>query len=595
MRTFVADLHGGLARLGTAAPLLYPYRAAGELEVLMEAAGRPLGEVADEIRVALLRDYRPRVQLVLVIDLRHGMVAQVARIRAELLAALEAGGLRPARVVVVAVDALAREAHTGVPQDAAARAAWEADARALAEGGPSALAGLLVLRYALQRAPEPAYQRHLIHLAYLLAVLVELFGDEEIRQERLYSVDEVALDGTEAYAWLGAYERCLARAQREAEHALAHPEPVELALIEDPHCGCSRVLETLQLRQKTFGWLRGTDDVQGWRGWWSGTGTALAAHAAAGEDVVRRCMREWRGRVFETTERSVASIADYAAEARETLHAARRALAAQARPRGDAPEWEREMQRLTPRVQALIEARPRPQAFLLFTSVLLVLLVAPLLMTMPPGAAGGRMATAVLVLAGAAGAAWWVLRGLRAGLHDETHVALERASEIRKDVQEGVERGKRHLETLCAVEVARRNDAAAQQAAAAAGERTLLLKFHVDALRQHRERAAAFARNTAPGLPALGAAAEGDGAPPVELRIHLPPHESAVYAPALCAGAPQERPYEVRIRAGATVIRRASSRIRGLLHLQLADDVLYRPVRGAASTPDAPPPARGGG
>src|SRR5688500_5374529 len=170
MKTFLVDLHGGLARLGPAAPVLYPYRAEGELEVMLEAAGRDLRELADGVRVSLLRDYRPRTQLVFVVDLAHGgLVEQTGRLRAEFLATLAARGIVPSRVVGVAVDALGREPHTGIPEDAAAKAAWERDAAALSAGS-APVEGMLVLRFPLQRAPEPVFQQHLVQLAYLLAV-----------------------------------------------------------------------------------------------------------------------------------------------------------------------------------------------------------------------------------------------------------------------------------------------------------------------------------------------------------------------------------------------------------------------------------------
>lgn len=588
MKTFLLDLHGGLSRLGPAAPLLYPYRAEGELEVMLEAAGRDLRELADAVRASLLRDYRPRTQVVFVIDLAAGgLVEQTGRIRAEFLGHLAGRGIVPARVVVVAVDALGREPHTGIPEEAAARAAWERDAQALSAGA-APVEGMLVLRFPLQRTPEPVFQQHLVHLAYLLAVVTELEDGDEVRRERLYTVDAVALDPAETGAWMAEHERALAHAQREVERAIQHPEPVELALIEDANCGCSRVLDPLEVGQKTYGWLRGPDDFAGWRGWWQETGRRLAAHAKAGEEVVQGCMKEWRGRAFETTPRTVDSTADHAAQVRERLHAARRALAGTQHPRRDEPDWEAEMARATLRVHALLEARPRPQAFFVFTAFLIPLLVLPVLLTLPRDPAGD-VAAAVLVLAGGAGAAAWVLRRLSGRLHLETHRAQTRGREVSSGVQQQVDRRKRHLAALCAVEVARRNDAVAQEAARAFGERMRLLKFHQRELAAHRDRAGKFARACAPGRPASPAPAPAaDEAPPAAapLRIEQPPHLNAVYAPALAAGIPRERPYEVRVRSGAMVIRRASTRLRGLLHVQLGDDIIYRPVQGGP--PGAP-------
>lgn len=603
MKTFLVDLHGGLARLGPAVPLLYPYRAEGTLEVMLEAGGREPRELAEAIRASLLRDWRPRVQLLFLLDLANGgLVEPIARLRAELVGTLAARGIHPARVVVVALDGLDREPHTGIPEEPAARAAWERDARALHGGTAPALEGVLVLRFPLRRAPEPVLQQHLVQLVYLVAALVELEDGTEVRRERPYRVDSVALDAGEVGAWMAEYARCLDHARRGVDHALAHPEPVELALIQDADCGCARVLETIEVDQKTFGPLRHGDDVAGWRAWWQETGRRLEAHARAGEEVVHGCMRDWRARTFETTARSVPSVVETAAELRERLFEARRALARESQPRREAPAWEAEMLRLTPRVHAAIEARPRPQAFWVFTAAFLLLLALPLLLAMGRGTAG-RVDTAVLVLAGGAGAVAWVLRRLGERLHDETHLARERGREISKEVHLQVDRRKRHLAALCAVEVARRNDAVAQEAARAFGERSRLLQHHQRELAQHRERALRVARAAALGAPGdaprtppsppdgadgsdpstLSASSSADGGlpPPAALRVDEPPHLNAVYAPALCAGIPRERPYEVRVRSGALVIRRASVRLRGLRYVLLGDDLLYRPVRGA--------------
>lgn len=608
MKTFLVDLHGGLARLGPAVPLLYPYRADGTLEMMLEAGRREPRELAEAIRASLLRDWRPRVQLVFLVDLANGgLIDQVGRLRTELVGTLAARGIHPARVIVIALDTLAREPHTGIPEEPAARAAWERDSRAFHAEGSPALEGVLVLRFVLRRAPEPLFQQHLVQLVYLVAALVELEDGAEVRRERLYTVDAVALDAAEVGAWMADYTRCLDHARRGVEHALAHPEPVELALIEDADCGCSRVLETVEVPQKTYGALRHSDDVAGWRLWWQETGRRLEAHARAGEEVVHGCMRDWRGRTFETTTRSVPSIVDTAAELRERLFTARRALAKESQPRREPPEWETEMLRLTPRVHAAIEARPRPQAFWVFTAAFFLLLTAPLLLAMGRGTAG-RVDTAVLVLAGGAGAAWWVLRKLGERLHDETHLAQERGREISKETHLQVDRRKRHLAALCAVEVARRNDAVAQEAARAHGERSRLLKHHQRELAQHRERAARVAQAAAHGAPPeggrvapnpahpsgassaapVGAMADEAPPPPAALVVDQPPHLNALYAPALCAGIPRERPYEVRVRSGALVIRRASVRLRGLRYVLLGDDILYRPVRGAPSAGGAP-------
>lgn len=584
MKTFLVDLHGGLARLGPAAPLLYPYRAEGEMEVLLEAGGRDLREVAEGIRASLLRDWRPRVQLIVLADLAAGLLDSIRRIRAELVGTLAARGIHPARVVVVAVDALARDADTGIPQDPAARAAWERDAAMMAAEGEQALHGMLVLRFALRRAPEPAFQQGLVQLVYLLAALAELEDGAEVRRGRLYTVDGVALDAAEVHAWMAHYDRCLAHAERGVEHALSHPEPVELQLIEDADCGCGRVLETLEVGQKSYGPLRHADDVAGWRAWWQDTGARLAAHAAAAEEVVHGCMKDWRTRDFRTAARMVPDAGAFAAELGERLHAARRALAREHQPRWQAPDWEAEMLRLTPRVHSAVEARPRPQAFWVFTAALLILLTAPLLLAMERGVAG-RIDTALLAGALFVAAVAWTLRRLGKRLHDETHHARERGREISKEIHAQVDRRKRHLAALCAVDVARRNDAVAREAARAAGERIRLLKHHQRELAQHRDRARKLAQAAALGAPASSASpesVEADDAAPAMLRTDAPPHANAVYAPALCAGIPRERPYELRVRSGAMVIRRASTRLRGLRFVLLADDILYRPVRTSA-------------
>ncbi|HEX5725345.1 MAG TPA: hypothetical protein VFX98_07750, partial [Longimicrobiaceae bacterium] len=255
MKTFLVDLHGGLARFGPARPLLYPFLASGRLELLGAADA---GALAEAMRISSVRDYRPRVQAVFLVDLPagpggRGLAEQLGWLRAEVLAPLAAAGLQPARVVVVALDSLAREPHTGVPLDPAARERWERDAEALAGGDPAALRELHLLRFPLRRAPEPAFQQDLVSLVYLAGALVELFeAGEELGGGRVLGVDEVALDGPAVAAWMAEYERALGRALDAVGHQLEHPEPVTLRLVEDAGCGCAGALDLPRLGQKTF-------------------------------------------------------------------------------------------------------------------------------------------------------------------------------------------------------------------------------------------------------------------------------------------------------------------------------------------------------
>ena len=595
MKTFLIDLHGGLARLGPALPLLYPYLAAGEMEMVggVDGARPSLEAAAEAVRVSVLRSYRARLQLVVLLRLPEGesadrlsLVEQVEAIRKELLGKLAEHGLQPMRVVVVALDSLAREAHTGVPMDAAARVRWERDARAMA-GGAAALEGMLVLRFPLRRAPEAAFQQDLVRLVYLLATLLELFhGGEEVERGRLFLVDEVALDGTEVAAWLAEYEACLHRARRAVTHQLDHPEPVPLRVIEDTGCACAGALEPPEIRAREFGWLRHVDDFGAWRRWGEETGRVLGAHAEAGETLVRRCMREWRTRTFTPAERAVTNVAEVAKETARRLEEARARLARETRGR-EVPDWNDEVRRTTPRMHAVIDARPRPRAFAIFCGALLVFLLVPVLLVFPRVGLQGRFATALILLTGAASVTWSVLRTLREGLRDEAHQALERARETSARISERVDRRKAHLAALCEVEVARRNDAEARAALRLAGERTMLLKHHRAELERHLQLARAFAAHQALGQrgPAPPPPPEADDAAPLARSwpVELPPFQNPAYAPALCTGAPREQPYEVRL--GARVVRRSSSRVRGLRHVELTGDFIYRPVSGAGDAP----------
>jgi hypothetical protein len=291
-------------------------------------------------------------------------------------------------------------------------------------------------------------------------------------------------------------------------------------------------------------------------------------------------MREWRSRIFEATERRVEVITELAEELRQRLDRARRALARGAHAREKDVDWADEMQRLTPQVHARIEARPRPRAFVIFTAALLLLALAPTLLALPSPSLAEVFWSGLLVLGGCAVVTWGVLARLRRDLHDETHRGMELAGELSKDIGERVERRKRHLETLCAVEVARRNYTEAQEAVDRAGRRMLLLKHHRDALDKHCTLAQAFAKHHAVGRRAPPVQPSDPGGTPslaAGWRIELPPESNPVYAPALCTGSLHEQAYEVRIRAGARVIRCVSARVQGLKHLQLVDEIYYDP------------------
>jgi hypothetical protein len=129
VKTFLLDVHGGALRSGPAAPLLYPLQAADELQVFgpagPKAGSTDLGDLADRVRIALLRQPVQRWLALFLIELDAGegtgrsasLVEPLERIRSEFLGPLAAVGLAPARVVVLAADGLAREPHTGAPFD----------------------------------------------------------------------------------------------------------------------------------------------------------------------------------------------------------------------------------------------------------------------------------------------------------------------------------------------------------------------------------------------------------------------------------------------------------------------------------------------
>lgn len=590
VKTFLVDLHDMQDELRPVLPFLYPYLAGGEMEML-PASGQPHSArgMAESVRVSVVRDYRPRLQLVFLIDLaRESVVEQVGQLRREFVETLTAHGLPPSRVVVVGLDTVAREQHTGIPGDPAARALWAHDANTLASLGDVVLEGTVVLRFPLQRTLPAVFQQQLLELVYLVAVLVELFqADEQIAPEHLYLVDQVALDAAEVREWLAEYEACLAQTREAVEHQLAHPQPVEVALIENANCGCSNVLKPPVLAAKPYGWLWHTDDSRAWRRWWQDTGAVLEREAREGEGLVRRCLKEWRARKFERTERTVDAITELVSELGEQLEQARRALARPTRIREQNVDWEAEMQRMTPRVRSLIESRPRPRAFAISTAALLLLLVPPMLMTLPPAEASRTLPAVLLVLGGGALVTWGVLGLLRGRLHDETHQALERAQEISKDIVEHVNHRKEHLAALCTVEVARRNAAEGQDAQNRAGRVMRLLRFHRKELADHRRLVETFARNAparaVPTPPAWEADEVRRVAPGWD--VELPPPWNPAYAPALCTGLPKEQSYEVRVRGGARVIRRNSSRLRALQRLQLVDDIIYnRSANGPAES-----------
>lgn len=596
MKTFLLDLHGGLAEFGPAAPLLYPLQEAGELQIVgRRGAGggeRGLAGLAQVVRIELMREFRARWLALFLVDLPTGaggplqsLAEQLDEIRQLFLERLAERGLAPARVLVVAVDALAREPHTGAPLDPGARHRWQSDVDRLSADPSAALRGLTVVRFPLRRTPEPRFQQDLVHLVYLLLSLIEVMeSDEELPRGQLYQAQEVALDSSEVARWMEEYIRCLEEAEKTVAHRLAHPEPATLQLIRNPQCACGQALEGIQLPAPSFGWFHQLRDRASGHDWGQGTGATLATHERRGEEILHRCMEERRTRRFEVESEEIPSLEEKAVQLRERLHAARHALLQESPPAEEGWDWEDEMRRQTPLLAGRIEARPRPRAFAIVLAALLVLLLAPALLTVPGAGPLRLLPPALLLLGGGLAASALALHRLRSALKDAADAALKSARRIALRISERLERQRRHLERLCEAEAARYDEAGAREALAERGREVLLLRYHRDALQHHLRLARTLRSFHAADLPDHSfapAATSGPQRQSIRDRsLEEPPHRHPVYAPARCTGTRNETTHELRI--GARHLPWTSSLSRGLRHVRLVVDPIY--------TGDPPPP-----
>jgi hypothetical protein len=306
--------------------------------------------------------------------------------------------------------------------------------------------------------------------------------------------------------------------------------------------------------------------------------------------MLRRCIDQRRAHTFPTVTEKVGSLEETVTRLQEQLHQERRALAQASASRTEEWDWEDEMQRRTPRIRALIEARPRTQAFGISAAALLILLLTPGLLTLPGTGVMRLLVPAALLLGGAGLATLLALRSVRARLVEHAHGAHERAQKIAHLIGEHTDRRRRHLERLCEVEAARRNVAAATDAQKEQGKEVLLLKLHRAELRQHLALAQAMQSHLGADSPGARSGAATASPPAHEWPLEVPPHRHPTYAPALCAGRRAEYHHELRI--GVRRVEWSSALACGLKHLRLSDDPFYAAAPAGEGTPqDQPLPA----
>jgi hypothetical protein len=601
VKTFLIDLQGGgLDRFGPAAPLLYPLDEADGLRILTPS-GAELGTaaltmLADAARIELRRERAHHWLAIILVDLNAAtgtgsdcaLTNEIDRIRTHFLRPLSSDGLTPTRTFIVAVDSLARQPHTGAPIEPLARKRWEADTKILSEPNTSALADVTVFRFPQRRSPDPALQEDRLRLAYLLLSLNELARQgKDLPRERLYEVERINLDKNEVSDWIFEYARCLQQAEQMVGGRLNHREPVELQLIGDRECGCGQPLPSVSLTHAAFGRLHRKDDFHTWRNWATQTGSTLHRRSVDGETMVRRCISDRGARQFTLVTQTIASLDDEAARMSERARAARKRLIQDASHREESWDWEDEIRSRTPRLRAILEARPRQQAFIIFTAAMSLTVLVTALATVPGTGVARFLIPTALLLGGCALATALSIRSLKVPLEEHVHSTLERAQKIAHLIGERVDRELRHLEALCEVDVARRNEETVARAQQDQGQDVLLLKLHRRELQRHLSLVGTLQRL----FPALAAGASSDrpAAPPDGTwPLGLPPHRHPGYSPLLCAASAVTQQHELLV--GTRSIAWESKHLRGFLSLCLRADRYYGPMAHGATAENPPSP-----
>jgi hypothetical protein len=302
--------------------------------------------------------------------------------------------------------------------------------------------------------------------------------------------------------------------------------------------------------------------------------------------MLRRCISDRRARHFTMVAETIASLDDQAARMSERSRAARKRLVQETSHREENWDWEDEIRSQTPRLRAILEARPRQQAFVIFTAATSLTVLATALATVPGFGVTRLLIPAVLLLGGCALATALSIRSLKVPLEEYAHSTLERAQKIAHLIGERVDRQLRHLEALCEVDVARRNEATVARAQQDQGKDVLLLRLHRRELQHHLSLVASlqrlFAAPPAGGSDELSADLDGNW------PLDLPPQRHPGYSPVLCTAPAVSQQHELLV--GTRRIGWESDHLRGLRGLCLRTDRYYEPMAHGATAENPPSP-----
>ena len=146
MRTVVLDLDGNRHIPRRFSPLLFPLMRSDGLAWLQAGSERELAAALGRARSLALIHRSPPWQLLCVVDLASGAGGDgpfdgslreiFHRLHARFLEGFAGNG--PVRTLLVAIDTLQRENHTGRPRDPKAAARWELDSRGVLSGSAPA-------------------------------------------------------------------------------------------------------------------------------------------------------------------------------------------------------------------------------------------------------------------------------------------------------------------------------------------------------------------------------------------------------------------------------------------------------------------------
>jgi hypothetical protein len=586
VKTFLIDLRSQETGLGAAGPLLYPLEQPDGIHPLTPTmVDDPTGQLEDLagfVRITLVRERSYRWSAVLLVDLddRTGngsdgaLLTEVERIQTHFLKHLTDHRVGPARTYIVALDTIDRDNLAGEPKNQEAARRWKHDQEALG-ATPDVdrlhpLRGMSVLRFPYRRSPEPDLQRDRLRLAYLTLALHQIASeDDPLGRERMYEVAEIQFDENQVARCIADYVLRLQEAENDIRRRLDGAGEVELQLIGDPDCGCGARVSSTSLSGARFGWLR-RNDLAVWLQWGQETASALRDRFEEGRAMLQKCLEGRTGRRFDTAAETCHSLGDEARRVEGRLAAAREKVNKLVPAREERWDWDAEMRSRTPRMKALLEARPRPQAFVVFTALAVLLALVTALPTVPDPGAASLIPPALLVLAGVAVATALSIRSLHAPMVQHARAMLERSQRISKLIGERVDRQRQYLEALCEAEAARQDMEAIARARVQQKWHRSLLTFHRDQIRRHLSLIEPLKRLLPTALPDASTSGRTR-----EWPLEVPPHRHDGYVPWRRGAAGATSEFEFLV---GTQCRKYTWTLTGLDRIGLRADRYYEPA-----------------